>query len=402
VTLTPGDIRRIVFAAVESAVAGERVLILVPDHTRLLPLDELLPAVIEAAHRAASLEVMVALGTHPPDPPDYQRHVAALVGTDVPVRNHEWRNEGDLTRLGRIDADDIRRIAGDVWHRSLDTSLDVRINRAAVEVDRIIIVGPTLPHEVAGYSGGTKYLFPGISGPEMIDVMHWLGALSGVMGTIGFERTPVRALIDAASALLSTPVTLVAAVTEGEGLAGLFAGPPAEVWPASVELSREHHTTWLDRPYPRVVSQPLPIYDELWTAAKAVYKLEAAVADGGELIVYAPWLAEVSRTHGPSIFRIGYHVIDYFLAQWERFAEDPLAVLAHSSHVKGAGSFADGREVARISVRLATGISRADCEQLNLGYVDPTSIDLTPRPETLVVAGAGERLYRPVARMTVR
>jgi nickel-dependent lactate racemase len=394
VTLTDDEIRRTLFDALESNVAGERVLILIPDHTRLLPLERLLPAVVDAAHKAASTEVMVALGTHPPDSSDYVRSVAALAGSQTPVRNHEWRSEDALAGLGVIDVDRIRAIAGDVWHRSLDNPLEVRINRAAVEADRVIIVGPTLPHEVAGFSGGLKYLFPGVSGPEMIDVMHWLGALSGVMGTIGFEGTPVRALIDAAAALLSTPVTLVAAVTDGDGLAGVFAGAPADVWPASVRLSRQHHVTWLDRPYRRVVSQPLRIYDELWTAAKAVYKLEAAVADGGELILYAPWLTEVSRTHGRSIFEVGYHVIDYFLGQWDKFETRPLAVLAHSSHVKGAGSFVDGLETARISVRLATGISRAECEQLNLGYADPASIDLSPQPETLVVANSGERLYR--------
>ncbi len=398
-TLTDGEIRQVVFPALEPEVVGERVLILVPDHTRVLPLDRVLPATVEALHRAASLEVMVALGTHPPDGADYVDWVASLAastGRRVPVINHEWRNEERLTSLGVIDADSIRRIAGRVWHRSLDGPLEVRINRAVIGADRVIIVGPTLPHEVAGFSGGTKYLFPGVSGPEMIDVMHWLGALSGVMATIGLRGTPVRELIDTATAMLATPVTLVAAVTDGDGLAGLFVGAPGEAWPASVDLSSQLHITWLDRPYRRVVSQPLPIYDELWTAAKSVYKLEGAVADGGELIVYAPWLAEVSSTHGRSIFEVGYHVLDYFLEQWEKFDTVPLAVLAHSSHVKGAGSFAGDREVSRISVQLATAINPADCEHLNLGYVDPGTIDLdqTADPDTFVVRNAGEHLWK--------
>jgi nickel-dependent lactate racemase len=398
-TLTDGEIRQILFPALESNVAGERVLLLVPDHTRVLPLDRLRPALVEALHRAASIEIMVALGTHPPETADYLAQVATLVSrhtSRVSVRNHEWRNQETLSPLGLIDADHIRRIAGPVWHPSLDAPLHVRINRTAVEADRIVIVGPTLPHEVAGYSGGTKYLFPGISGPEMIDVMHWLGALSGLMATIGCERTPVRQLIDAATSLLPTPVTLIAAVTHRSGLARLFAGTPDEAWPASVQIAKRLHVTWLDRPYQRVVSQPLPIYDELWTAAKSVYKLEAAVADGGELIVYAPWLREVSRTHGGSIYQVGYHVMDYFLAQWDKFDTMPLAVLAHSSHVKGSGSFTGGRELARISVRLATGLGSVDCERLNLGYVDPSTIDPAQLAdaETLVVPDAGEHLWR--------
>jgi nickel-dependent lactate racemase len=341
VTLTDGQIRESLFHALEPEVVGERVLILVPDHTRVLPLDRVLPALVEALHGASSVEVMVALGTHPPDGLDYIERLGALAtsaGHPARVRNHEWRNEEALTPLGVIDADSIRGMAGSVWHRSLDGPLEVRINRAALEADRVIIVGPTLPHEVAGYSGGLKYLFPGISGPEMIDVMHWLGALSGVMATIGFRDTPVRNLIGAAASLLPTAVTLVAAVTGEDGLAGLFVGPPDETWMSSVELSSRLHVTWLEQPYRRVVSQPLRIYDEMWTAAKSVYKLEAAVAEGGELIVYAPWLTEVSCTHGKSIFGVGYHVLDYFLEPWDEFDAVPLAVLAHSSHVKGAGT----------------------------------------------------------------
>ena len=389
--MTP--VRPVLFDALESAVAGERVLVLVPDHTRVLPLDEVLPALADALHRAQRVEVMVALGTHPPEPPEHLRSIAALIR--APAVNHDWQDERVLQSIGTIGADRIRVIAGPVWHPSLERDLEVRINRAATEADRVVVVGPTLPHEVAGFSGGTKYLFPGISGPEMIDVMHWVGALSGVMATIGRADTPVRSLIDEAAALLATPVTLVAAVTDERGLAGVYAGPPEETWRRSVEHADRLHVTVVDRPFERVVSSPLPIYEELWTAAKAVYKLEPAVADGGELIVYAPWLSEVSRTHGSRIFEVGYHVMDYFLKQWDRFAEVPLAVLAHSTHVKGAGSYDGGREVPRITVRLATGISAADCERLNLGYTDPRTIDLeSPPPGTFVVPDAGEHLWR--------
>jgi nickel-dependent lactate racemase len=287
-------------------------------------------------------------------------------------------------------------LAGGRWHFSLDRDLEVRINHLALAAERIVILGPTLPHEVAGFSGGAKYLFPGISGPEMIDVMHWLGALSGVLDTVGVAETPVRGLINDAAALLPVPVTVLAAVTHGDDLAGLFAGPPTEAWSASVELARRLHVTWLEAPVERVVSCPLPIYPELWTAAKAVYKLAPVVAEGGELIVYAPRLEEVSRTHGPQIAAVGYHVMDYFLSQWERYRSVPLAVLAHSTHVRGAGSYVSDRELPRIDVRLATGIEPEVCQRLNLGYTDPRSLDFQELAEagTLVVPDAGEQLYR--------
>lgn len=401
--LTDAAVAGIIDAELAPRIAGERILVLVPDHTRLLPLDRLLPPLAATLSAAKAVEIMVAVGTHQPEPRPYLDRLAELAKPlPANITNHDWQSPGSLSAIGRIHADRIRQLAGPTWHQSLDHDLEVKVNQAALAADRVIVLGPTLPHEVAGFSGGTKYLFPGISGPEMIDVMHWLGALTGVLGTIGESDTPVRALIDEAAALLPTPVTLVAAVTDGEELAGLFAGPPEQAWPASVELARRLHITWLDGPVEHVVSCPLPIYPELWTAAKAVYKLAPAVADGGELTVYSPSLSEVSRTHGHLIHEVGYHVMEFFLSQWDRYREYPLAVLAHSTHVKGAGSYAAGTETPRITVRLATAIGPEECQALNLGYADPATIDpqRLAGEGTLVVPDAGEQLYR--VRLTSR
>lgn len=395
---------------------GERVLVLVPDTTRDVPLARLVPMALDALAGARGIQVMVALGTHPPMSPHAARQWLGLAGDDgsgparrwppVTVTNHEWANPSALAPIGTISAQRLVELAGPFWHSSLGGDLVVRANRAALSADRVVIIGPTLPHEVAGFSGGAKYLFPGISGPEMIDVMHWLAALAGVLGTIGIAQTPVRALIDQAAALLPTPVDLVALVT-GEGgqggtvLNAVFAGEAKAAWAASVPRAAQLHTKTVPHPYPRVISCPKPIYGELWTAGKAMYKLEPAVADGGELVIYAPHLNVVSATHGRDLFQVGYHVLEYFLGQWDQFSAYPLAVLAHSTHVKGAGTYdvASGAEVPRVTVKLATGIPPEDCARLNLGYEDPEVVAAelaSPAQSTLVAEHAGEVLYRPV------
>jgi nickel-dependent lactate racemase len=145
------------------------------------------------------------------------------------------------------------------------------------------------------------------------------------------------------------------------------------------------------------------MYDDLWTGAKGAYKTEPVVADGGEVIIYAPHIHEVSYVHGALIDRIGYHCRDYFLAQWDRFSHYPWGILAHSTHVKGLGSYdaSTGIETPRIRVTLATSIPRARCERINLGYLDPATID--PKhwngagANGLVVHRAGEMLYRMAA-----
>lgn len=384
-----------------------RVLVLIPDHTRSIPLPMLFPPLVDILSDTRQLDFLVALGTHPPlseqalcglvgITPEQRRDTYAHIG----LLNHAWDNPQALTELGVLSRDFIQEVAGAYWHPSLGGDVPVRINRLALEYDHILILGPTFPHEVVGFSGGAKYLFPGISGPEMINVTHWLGALITILHTIGIEQTPVRDLIHAAVALVKTPVTLVSLVVVGkDDLAGIFVGNHLNAFHAAAQLSAERHIQWIDKPYRRVLSWAQPMYDELWTGAKAMYKLEPAIADGGEIIIYAPHLDTISHVHGKYLYQVGYHVRDYFLKQWDNFKEIPAGVLAHSTHLKGSGVYENGVERARIQVTLASKISRDDCQRLNLGYLDPAAInpaDWQNREDEglLFVPKAGEVLYR--------
>ena len=405
-TLSDDAIRQTVLAGLEGRFTGQRVLVLIPDRTRTLPLPPLFRLVVDALRDARQVDVMVALGTHLPLSDEA---LNALVGitpgerattfSHIRLLNHAWDNPDALATIGTITQDRVKALAGEVWHPSLGGNVPVRINRAAVEADHVLIIGPTFPHEVVGFSGGAKYLWPGISGPEMINVTHWLGALITVLHTIGIEDTPMRRMIHAAADMLPAPVSLMALVVDGGALAGIHIGSLFEAHHASAQLSAQRHIVWLDRPYRRVLSHAPAMYDELWTGAKAMYKLEPGIADGGEVIVYAPHLREISEVHGAHIRRVGYHVRDYFLKQWDRFSDVPLGVLAHSTHLKGAGTYDNGIETPRIRVTLASQIPPEACAAINLGYLDPASIDVRDwqgREEegVVYVPKAGETLYR--------
>jgi lactate racemase len=203
-------------------------------------------------------------------------------------------------------------------------------------------------------------------------------------------------MIHAAAQSLKTPVSLLSMVVVGDGLAGLFYGNYLEAWEAAADLSAERHIRWIDKPFQRVLSHAPAMYDELWTAAKAMYKLEPAIADGGEVVVYAPHLDTVSHVHGKYIYEAAYHVRDFYLKQWDKYKHIPLGVLAHGTHLRGSGTFENGIEHSRINVTLASKVSAQDCEILSLGYMNPNEI----RPADwqgeglLYVPKAGEILYR--------
>jgi nickel-dependent lactate racemase len=382
------------------------VLVLIPDHTRTMPLPLLFRLMVAVIGDAAQLDFMVALGTHPPLSHTQLFDLVGLSPEERQTRyghigllNHTWNDKGILADLGVIEEAQVKEIAGDYWHDSLCGDVPVQLNNLSIGYDQVIIMGPTFPHEVVGFSGGNKYLFPGISGPNMINTTHWLGALIGIMGMIGVKDTPVRNLINLAASMMVVPVMACSVVVVKEGLAGMFIGDALSAFSAAADLSSQRHITHCEKPFKRVLSYAPAMYDELWTAAKAMYKMEPVVADGGELILYAPHLDKVSDVHGEHIYSVGYHVRDYFLEQWDRFKDVPLGVLAHSTHLKGAGTFQNGKEEPRIQVTLASQISQEDCERLNLGYMNPDEIDLEwwknqTDDDMLYVPKAGEMLYR--------
>jgi len=345
---------------------------------------------------------LVALGTHPLMS---ESQLSGLMGRPVVngisgkarVLNHRWDIPGTLTELGTIPADEVAESSGGL----LSEPILVKVNRLLFDYDQVLICGPVFPHEVVGFSGGNKYLFPGVSSGEMIDQTHWLGALLGSYNLIGTRCTPVRALIDRAAGKVTVPVACFALVLEGQDIAGLHFGPAREAWKAAAELSAQKHIQWVDHPFRRVLSVLPKMYADIWTGAKGMYKVEPAIADGGEVVLYAPHITEFSYTHGAFLERIGYHCRDYFLKQWAKFADVPRSAIAHSTHLRGQGTYDEstGVESPRIVVTLATGISEERCRRLNLGYMNPATIKLEDwqgrEAEGIkFIPRAGETLYR--------
>ncbi|WP_404380006.1 lactate racemase domain-containing protein [Knoellia locipacati] len=388
----------------QTDVDGKSVCIVVPDGTRTCPLPMLVKAVHGALHgRVTRMTTLIALGTHQPMS---EKALAAHLGYEagrleetypgMTVVNHEWWDESTFANLGTIPASRLAELS----EGRLTMDVPVLLNRAVVEHDIALVVGPVLPHEVVGISGGNKYFFPGVAGQDIIDVSHWIGALitsAEIIGTTAI--TPVRALINEGASLV--PAEKLAFCVVGEAgsldLHSISFGDTISSWASAAEVCAATHVHHLDDPVSRVISLIPEMYEDIWTGAKGFYKLEPVVADGGEVILYAPHITEISTSH-PEILDIGYHCRDYFVKQWDRFKHVHWGTLAHSTHLRGAGTYdADtGEERLRVKVTLATRIPEEQCRRANLGYVDPDSIDVAAEAEggTFVVPNAGEVLFR--------
>ena len=402
--LTPQEIEKALTEGLREPVYdGSRVLVIIPDGTRTAPIplcfrqlcEQLLP-------RVKTLDFIVALGTHPAmseaallDHVGITAEERCTTYAEVGLFNHVWGDPDALVTLATLAPAEVRSLS----EGRLSQSLPVTINRCVLDYDVLLICGPVYPHEVAGFSGGNKYFFPGISGPDAINLTHWLGAILTNYSIIGTLHTPVRAMIDRAAQAIPRLRRCVAMVVRGRGLAGIYTGTPEVAWEQAARLSSRIHITWVDRPFKQALAMVPPMYKDLWTGAKGVYKLEPVMADDSELILYAPHISELSYTHGHILDQIGYHGSSFYLARWNEYKHLPWAVLAHSSHVRGQSTYSSGTERARIRVTLASQVSRSRCSRLGLGYRDPDSIDLNQwkgrqSEGVLFVERAGERLYR--------
>ena len=383
--------------------SDQRVLVIIPDGTRTVPLDVMFPIFYKhLGGRVKDLHFLIALGTHQPMS---EEKIAERVGFSpyalkheyplAKIFNHRWDLSDTFAEIGTISAQEIEEISGGLFREELT----VTINKMIFDYDHLIILGPTFPHEVIGFSGGNKYFFPGISGNELLHFFHWLGAVISNPRVNGNKWTPPRKVVDRAASFIDVPVTNFDMVEKGGELAGLFIGPTREAWSAAADLSSKLHIKYVDRKYKSVLGVAPKMYDDIWTAGKVMYKLEPVIEQGGELIIFAPHIDEVSYTHGKILDEIGYHCRDYFLGRMDEFEGIPRGIIAHSTHVRGGGTFENGVENCNVKVTLASRIPEERCRKINLGYRDPDTIDIDEwmnREDegVLFVPKAGETLYR--------
>src|SRR3989339_384752 len=383
--------------------AGKKVLAIFPDHTRSGPVPIMFRAFCDhIGPQAARLDFLIALGTHPAmSDAMIEDHFGITAAERTGkygkhrIFNHAWDSPSENSQIGLLRKGEIERISQGL----MSEEVPIRINKKVLEYDILAVCGPVFPHEVVGFSGGNKYLFPGIAESEIINFFHWLGALITNPKIIGTKNTPVREVVDLCAAMLKQPIHAFCYVVNKSDIHGLFAGESREAWSAAADLSSTLHIRYLDKPFNTVLSCAPKMYDDLWTAGKCMYKLEPVVADNGTLIIYAPHVEEISYTHGKVLDAIGYHTRDYFAKQMDLFAGVPRGVMAHATHVRGIGTFENGIEKPRITVVLSSKVPEERCKRIHLGYLDPASVrvsDYINKEDqgVLYVEKAGETLYK--------
>jgi lactate racemase len=405
--LSDSDLRKIVVQALENVPSGMRVLAIVPDKTRDDNTHLLFPMASQvlAARKIAKLDVLIAQGTHASMSDTQKREKIGASAAATPnlgeIFDHAWDKPEALVTLGELSAERITQLTGGLMREAVPVQLNSLL--APGVYDLILVFGATMPHEVAGFAGGAKYFFPGVAGPGLTHMTHWLGAMAEIENVIGRVETPTRRVIEAAAEFVQTPVISFTSVSTrdetGFHTYALFAGDIRKTIRRGAEISKQIHIKYTGRKYHRIIALLDTHYDEMWVGGKASYKLGGIIEQGGELIIYAPHLNQISATHGKLIEKYGYAPLEAVREMVEGSPElrANLAIAAHLAHVAYGGSRnAEGHVVPRFRITLASAVPEEVCRRVNLGYMDPRKFNLADYekdPDTKIVEDAGRDLY---------
>jgi len=414
--LTDVQLEEMVREALKDFHQIRKVLLIHPDYSRVDFTDRLVPILYRELKKKNLIQIdsLNAGGTHRKMTDQEIRNKLGIREGIVFTNhyNHQFDNPEQLVQVGEIDSS----FVSEQTSQQLKQSIPVVVNRLILEdYDLIIALSGTSPHESAGYAGGLKVFFPGISGPQVIDLLHWAAVLVGIPEIIGTIDNPARRVINEGSSYIfkaiKAPVIslnmLLQEVESNKVLPkGLYIGMNydgfQEAYQAAAMASSKIHIIYIDQPLEQAVQVMNLCYDEFWTAGKGSYKLQSpgVMAKGGEIIIYAP---HIHRFHSQqdmekSIRELGYHCKDYVLEYLKKFPDTSRNVAAHVINVRGSGIYNldNGEEKCDFQVTLATGIPEEVCKDVGLSYRDPVTIEKKNfrQKSQLWIEHGGKYLYK--------
>jgi lactate racemase len=397
---------------------AKKVLLIHPDYTRVDFTDRLIPMIYRELKKKQMVRIdgLNAGGTHRKMT---EAEIKTKLGLDKRselvfdnLYNHQFDQPEKLITVGEISAD----FVSEQTKNELNKPIPVVVNKLITDdYDLIITLTGTSPHEAAGYAGGLKVFFPGISGPTVIDLLHWAAVLVGIPSIIGSMDNPARRVINKGSsyifeAIKAPVVSFDMVFEEGENdeiiPKALYSGVGfdgfIEAYEAACRASSQIHIVHINEPVEQAVQKMGLCYDEVWTAGKGSYKLQypGVMAKGGEIIIFAPHIHcfHSQRNMDQDMKTIGYHGKDYVHEYLKKYPDFSRNVAAHVINVRGPAKYnpQNGEEDFDFQVTLATGIPEDICHKVGLGYRNPASIQREDfeGPNKLWIEHGGKYLYK--------
>ncbi|MGM0365549.1 MAG: lactate racemase domain-containing protein [Actinomycetota bacterium] len=393
---------------------GDKVLVIIPDYTRVDFTDKIAPLIANIFKKKGTrkIDFLNAGGTHRgmEEAEFFSKLGLKEKGRGISFFNHLFNRPGNLAGIGNIPSELVK----EKTNNQLNKPIPVTVNKLIFsDYSTIIALSGTVPHEASGYSGGLKIFFPGISGPEVIDLFHWAAVLVGIPDIMGTVDNNARDIINKGSKLILHNLkcsvfsfNMVCTEINRKVIPnGLYADQGYQgfikAYRAAAALSSKLYIKYIDQPIEQAVQVIPEHFDEIWTAAKGSYKLQkpGVMAKGGEVILYAPHIKyfHSNKRIEEEIKEVGYHCRDRICSILGAGKKISRNSASHLINAAGPGTFdpKTEKEELKFKLTLASGIPEEICKSVGLNYRDPGTIKRSDflGPGKLWIEEGGKYLY---------
>jgi lactate racemase len=272
--------------ALENPIASPRLLemvkgkknmvIISSDHTRPVPSKTIMPIILEEARSGnpdIEITILIATGFHRATT---REELISKFGEDI-VDNeniiiHDSQDASSLVQLNTLPS------GGELW-----------LNKLAIETDLLVAEGFIEPHFFAGFSGGRKSVLPGVAGAQTVLANHCAEFINSEYARTGMlENNPLHRdmLFAAKQAKLAFIVNVV--IDENKDIVKTFAGDREKAHKAGCDFLEQ--LVRIEVPSSDIIitsNGGYPLDQNIYQAVKGMTAAEAAIKDGGVIIMVA-------------------------------------------------------------------------------------------------------------------
>jgi nickel-dependent lactate racemase len=254
----------------------ETLAVVIPDITRALPNERLLGWLFaELDHvRPENVVIISGTGTHRGNT---EEEWIRMVGSEIFGRyrclNHQGGDMETMTGVGKSPF-----------------GYDVHFNREYCEADRRILLGFIEPHFMAGFSGGYKAAFPGVTSVDAIMHYHSAENIRHPNGTWGvLVDNPTQDNVRAGGSLLPVDLLINVTLNNRREITRYFIGDPIAAHEAGCEFCRATAMVACEQPFDVVVTSNsgYPLDQNLYQAVKGMSAASKITRQDGLIIMAA-------------------------------------------------------------------------------------------------------------------
>ncbi|MFC2041563.1 nickel-dependent lactate racemase [Chloroflexota bacterium] len=251
--------------------AVKDLLFIVNDATRPTPTSRILETLFKLGE-PSNPKFIVATGAHraPTEEEKHQIFGRFFNKYKSQIYVHDSRAENEMVYIG-----------------TSRNGTELYLNRLVTEADNIIIISSVEPHYFAGYTGGRKSLFPGVSSFRAIEQNH-KHAMDNRANSLLLEGNPVHEdMMDALKPFDHAKIFAVMTVLDKyQQIYAATSGHINDSFLAATERAKEVFVAKIEQKVDIVVSVArFPMDIDLYQSQKALEHGKLALKDGGILIL---------------------------------------------------------------------------------------------------------------------